>query len=162
MNKHSQVWSKLCKCSSVHTCMTYRECGRLGAHNNLGCMTKMAAMPIYGKNPSNILFETNRQISMKLGVKHRWLKYYNVYINHDPVMTLTQFMARSTWDAHAFEWEKLFKCHLKEKASRNWQMDRILIILKKTKWPKGFICPCTGIKYCNIQTCLLVYAAGLR
>ena len=32
MNKHSQVWSKLCKCSSVH--MTYRECGRLGAHNN--------------------------------------------------------------------------------------------------------------------------------
>ena len=31
MNKHSQVWSKLCKCSSVH--MTYRECGRVGAHN---------------------------------------------------------------------------------------------------------------------------------
>ena len=37
-------------------------------------------------------------------------------------------------------------------------MDRILIILKKRKWPKGFICPCTGVKYHNIQTCLLVYA----
>ena len=71
-------------------------------------MTKMAAMPIYGKNPSNIFFsETNRLISMKLGVKYPWLKYYNVYINHDPVMTLTKFMARSTWVAHAFEWEKL-------------------------------------------------------
>ena len=61
-------------------------------------MTKMASMPIYGKNPSKIFFsETNGLISMKLGVKHQWLKYYNVYINHDPVMTLTQFMASSTW-----------------------------------------------------------------
>ena len=82
-------------------------------------MTKMAAMPIYGKNPSNISFsETNRLISMKLCVKHPWLKYYNVYINHDPVITLTKFMARSTWVAHAFEWEKVLKCHLKEKASK--------------------------------------------
>ena len=55
---------------------------------------------------------------MKLGVKHRWLKYYNVYINHDPVMTLTQIMARSKWVAHAFEWGKLLKCHLKGKTRR--------------------------------------------
>ena len=61
--------------------------------NNLGHMTKMAAMPISGKTPSNIFFsETNRLISMKLGVKHPWLKYYNVYINPDPVMTLTMFL----------------------------------------------------------------------
>ena len=85
--------------------------------NNLCHLTKMAAMPIYGKNPSKIFSNTN-QISMKLGVKHQWLKYYNVYINHDPVMTLTQFMARSTWVAHAFVWKKLLKCHLKGKASR--------------------------------------------
>ena len=39
--------------------------------NNLGHMTKMAAMPIYGKNPSKIFFsETNRLISRKLGLKH--------------------------------------------------------------------------------------------
>ena len=87
--------------------------------NNLGHMTKMAAMPIYGKNPSKIFFsETNGLISRKLGVKHRWLKYSNVYINHDPVMTLTKFMARSTLVAYAFEWGKLFKWHLKGKASR--------------------------------------------
>ena len=96
--------------------------------NNLGQMTKMAAMPIYGKNPSNIFFsETNRLISMKLGVKHLWLKYYNVYINHDPVMTLTKFMARSTWVAHAFEsseWEKLLKCNLKGKASKSQEIGK--------------------------------------
>ena len=67
--------------------------------NNLGHMTKMAAMPIYGKNPSKIIFsdfkETWREASMA--------KVLNVYINHDPVMTLTKFMARSTWVAYAIE-----------------------------------------------------------
>ena len=87
--------------------------------NNLGHMTKMAAMPIYGKNPSKIIFsETNRLISRKLisrklGVRHGWLKYSNVYINHDPVMTLTMFMARSTWVAFASELGKLLKSHLR-------------------------------------------------
>ena len=65
--------------------------------NNLVHMTKMAAMPIYGKNPSKIFFsETGGPISKKLGMKHLFLKYYNVYINHDPMVTLTYFMTRST------------------------------------------------------------------
>ena len=64
---------------------------------NPGHMTKMAAMPIYGNNPSKIFFSrTGRPISTKLGMKQQWLKHYNVYINHDPVMTLTYFTARST------------------------------------------------------------------
>ena len=57
-------------------------------------MTKMAAMSIYGKNPSKIFFSrTGGPISKKLGMKHRWLKYNNVYINlnHDPLVTLTYF-----------------------------------------------------------------------
>ena len=74
--------------------------------NNPGHMTKKATSSIYGKNSSKIFFSrTGELISRKLGMNHRWLKYYNVYINHDPVMTLTQFMARSTWVANAFEWE---------------------------------------------------------
>ena len=125
-------------------------------------MIKMAAMPIYGKNPSKFFSETNGLISINLGVKHRWLKYYNVYINHDPVMTLTQFMARSTWVASAFEWGKLLKCHLKGKTSRKLANEQNIDYSEKRKWPKGFICPCTGVKYHNIQTRLLVYAADLR
>ena len=59
---------------------------------NSGHMTKMAAMPIYGKNPSQIFLSgTGGPISTKLG-----LKYYNVDMNHDPVMALTYFTARST------------------------------------------------------------------
>ena len=75
--------------------------------NNLSHMTKMATMPIYGKNPSNIFFfETNRLILMKLGIHGQNIDYS-----------------------------------------------------EKRKQPKGFICPCTGVKYHNIQKCLLVYAA---
>ena len=84
---------------------------------------------------------------------------YNVYINHDPVMTLTQFMARSTWVAHALEWEK---CHLKGEACRKLANGQNIDYSEKRKWPKGFIFPCTGFKYHNIQTCSLVYAADLR
>ena len=58
--------------------------------NNPGHMIKMAAMPIYGKNPFKFF------ISTKLGMKHRGLKYYNVFINYDLWMTLTYFTARST------------------------------------------------------------------
>ena len=68
-------------------------------------------------------------------------------------------MARSTWVAHAFEWEKLFKCHLKGKASKKLANGQNIDYSEKRKCPKGFICPCTGVKYHNIQTCLLVYAA---
>ena len=63
--------------------------------NNSGHMTSMATMPIYGKNPSKIFFSrTGGSIAKKLGMKRRWLKYYNVYIIHDPVMTLTFFLVK--------------------------------------------------------------------
>ena len=74
-------------------------------------------------------------------------------------MTLTKFMARSTWVAHAFGWEKLLKCHMKGKASKKLANGQNIDYSEKRKRPKGFICPCTGVKYHNIQTCLLVYAA---
>ena len=81
--------------------------------NNPGHMTKMAAMPIYGKNPSKIFSGTTGPISTKLGMKQ---------------LANGQNIEDS----------------------------------KKRKCPKGFICPCTGVKYDNIQTCLWVYAADLR
>ena len=50
--------------------------------NNPGHLTKMAAMPIYGKTPSKFFFSgTTEPISMKLGMKHWGLKYYNVFIS---------------------------------------------------------------------------------
>ena len=66
-------------------------------------------MPIYGKNPSKIFSRTGGSISKKLGMKHRWLKYCNVYINHDPVMTLTFFYGKVNIGRQCIGMWKTFK-----------------------------------------------------
>ena len=115
-------------------------------------MTKMAPMPIYGKNPSKIFFsETNGLISIKLGVKHRLLKYYIVYINHDHVMTLT-----SLWQGQyglPMRWGKLLKYHLKGKTSRKLANGQNIDYSEKRKWHNGFIGPCTRVKNMFIGIC---------
>ena len=60
-------------------------------------MAKMAAMPIYGKNPSKIFSGTGRPISKKLGMQHRGLQPIIVCLNDDPGVTLTYFTARSNF-----------------------------------------------------------------
>ena len=83
--------------------------------NGPGHMTKMAAMPIYGKKPLKIFFSRTRSpMILKLGMKHRGLKPYKVYINDDPGLTLTYFTSRSNWDACTFELGKLLQSHLME------------------------------------------------
>ena len=63
--------------------------------NNPGHMTKMAAMPIYGKNPSKFFSsETTGPISTKLGMKHRGLEYYNVFKNYDLLDDLDLFYGK--------------------------------------------------------------------
>ena len=57
-----------------------------------------------------------------------------------------KFMARSTWVAHAFEWEKLLKCHLKGKASKKLANGQNIDYSEKRKRPKGFIAPALGLK----------------
>ena len=58
--------------------------------HDAGHMIKMAAMPIYGKNPSKIFFSgTGGPISTKLGIWHRRLQPIIVYTNDDPRLTLT-------------------------------------------------------------------------
>ena len=60
-------------------------------------------------------------------------------------MTLTQFMARSTWVANAFEWEKLLKCHLKEKASRKLENGQNIDYSEKENGPRASSAPALGL-----------------
>ena len=65
--------------------------------NGQGHMTKMAVMAINSKKPLKIFFSsTRRPMISKLGMKHQAMELFKVYINHDPGMTLTFFMARLT------------------------------------------------------------------
>ena len=63
--------------------------------NSPGHMTKMAAMPIYGKNLKKIFFSgTKRPMTLKLGAQHWVLEYYQVCSNDDPVGSLCFCMGK--------------------------------------------------------------------
>ena len=45
-------------------------------------------------------------MTLKLGMQHQVLKYYQIYSNDDTGLTLTSFMARLNLIPYAFVWEK--------------------------------------------------------
>ena len=75
--------------------------------NGPGHMTKMAAMPIYNKTLKIFFSGTKRPKTLKLGMQHRVLEYYQVYSNNDPGLTLSYFTARSNLVPYVFIWEKV-------------------------------------------------------
>ena len=68
-------------------------------------MTKMAAMPIYGKHFLKIFSRTRRPVTLRLGMQHWGCGAYQVCSNDDPKMTLTYLTVRSNLFPNAFEWE---------------------------------------------------------
>ena len=66
------------------------------------------AMPIYGKNLKKIIFSgTKRPMTLKIGMQHWVLKYYQVNSNDVPGMTLTYFMPRSNLVPYALYGKKV-------------------------------------------------------
>ena len=47
-----------------------------------------------------------RPMTLKLGMQHQVLEYYQVCSNDDPELTLIYFKARSNLVPYAFVWEK--------------------------------------------------------
>ena len=69
-------------------------------------MTKMAATPIYGKNPLKVIFSrTKRLMTFGLGMWYWGCGAYQVCSNDDPRLTLTYFASRSNSLPNAFKWE---------------------------------------------------------
>ena len=74
--------------------------------NGPGHMTKMAATPIYGKNPLKIFFSrTRRPMTLGLGMWHWECRAYQVCSNDDPRLTLTYLTSRSNLLPNACKWE---------------------------------------------------------
>ena len=61
----------------------------------VGHMTKMAAMPIYGKNPSKIFSRTSWLISTNLGMQHWGLLPIIVCSDEDPFYCKVKFCNQS-------------------------------------------------------------------
>ena len=45
-------------------------------------------------------------MTLKVGMQHQVLEYYQVYSNDEPGLIFTYFMARSNLAPYAFLWEK--------------------------------------------------------
>ena len=74
--------------------------------NGSSQMTKMAATPIYGKNPLKIFFSrTRRPMTLGLGMYNWGSGAYQVCSNDDPRLTLTSLTSRSNLLPNAFKWE---------------------------------------------------------
>ena len=69
-------------------------------------MTKMAAMHIYGKNPSKIFFTWTAGGYPRIWFVASGTSAIIVFTNDDPGMTLTYFTARSNLVTYAFLWKK--------------------------------------------------------
>ena len=70
--------------------------GMIICTNELGHMTNMATMPIYGKNRKKSFFSrSNRPMTLTLGMLHCPFKNYQDCKNYDPRLTLSHFTPRS-------------------------------------------------------------------
>ena len=119
--------------------------------NGPGHMTKMAALPIYGKKTLKTFFSRTRSpMILKLDMYHLGLELYKVYINDEPGLTFTYFMARSNVVTCTFEWGKLLQSNLmEENFAANDYIDLIILLMKKIG-PQGVVCPCVGAIYIYI------------
>ena len=85
-------------------------------------------------------------MTLKLGIQHRVLKYYQVCSNDDPGLALTYFTARSSLVPYAFVWEKGKTIDFSEtvvvyglKLATDDRSDKFL--LKSKLCPLGAVCP---------------------
>ena len=58
------------------------------------------------------LLKNQKSYDLETCMQHQGLKLYKVYINDDPGLTMTYFMARSNWAAYTFELGKLFQSYI--------------------------------------------------
>ena len=95
-----------------------------------------------------IFFSRNKgPMTLKLGMQHRVLEYYQVCSNNDPVLTMTYFRARSNLVPHAFVWEKGKTMDFSEtivvydlKLATDDRSDKKFLLTSKL-CPLGTVCP---------------------
>ena len=94
-------------------------------------------------------------MTLKLGMQHRVLEYYQVCSNDDPGLTLTYFMARSNLVPYAFVWEKGKTMDFSEtilvydlKLATDDRSDKKFLLTSK-RCPWGLYAPAPGLYACK-------------
>ena len=93
-------------------------------------------------------------MTLKLGMQHRMLEYYQIYSNDDPELTLTYFMTRSNLVPSDFVWEKGKTMDFSEtvvvyylKLATDDRSDKKFLSTSKL-CPLGAVCPAPGLYTC--------------
>ena len=86
-------------------------------------------------------------MTLKLGMQHRVLEYYQLFSDDDPGLTLTYFTARSNLVPYAFVWEKSKTTDFSEnivvydlKLATDDRSDKKFLLTSKL-CPLGAVCP---------------------
>ena len=74
---------------------------RFRSHDQDGCHAH-----IWLKYEKILFSVTKKPMSLKVDMQHRILEYYQVCLNDESLLTLTDFMARSNFVPYAFVWEE--------------------------------------------------------
>ena len=114
-------------------------------------MTKMAAMPIYGKNLQKFFFSgTKRLMTLKLGMQHRVLEYYQVCSNDHPGLTLLILRQGQIWSlmllyGKTMDFSETIVVH-DFKLATDDQSDKKFLLTSKLCF-QGAVCPCPRAIY---------------
>ena len=105
------------------------------------------------KTLKKIFSGTKRLMTLKLGMHHWVLEYYQVCSNYDPGLILTYFPARSNLVLYAFVWEKGKTVDFSEtvvvnnlKVATYDRSDKKFLLTSKL-CPVGLYAPCPGAIY---------------
>ena len=117
--------------------------------------TMSAKFPRWGGG-SRVIFgrQSKRSMTLKLGMWHWVLKYYQIYSNDDPELTLTYFTARSNLAPYTFVWEKGKTADFSEtscllfEASNRWPRWQEISVDIKTLSPGDCKIPAPGLYTC--------------
>ena len=124
--------------------------------------------PYMGKTFKIFFSRTKRQMTLKRGMQHWVLEYYQVCSNDDPGLTLTYFTARSNWVPYTLVWEKgktkdfseiIVICDLK--LATDDRSDKKFLLTSKL-CPLGAVCPLTPGLYTCIKSQNKLYKIWLQ
>ena len=96
---------------------------------------------------SKIFFRTEWLRSLKHGIQHRTLKYYQVCSNDDPRLTFDLFMQRSNLVPYAFIWETVYKV----KVDMNCKLNEYLKICMCLRSRSFFDLGPRSLRFCRHQ-----------
>ena len=120
--------------------------------NGPGHMTKMAAMPIYGKNFKNLLLQNQKSYNLETWHVALGTQALQSLYKWWPWVDLGLFYGKVNF-GHLYVWmgKTVIKSFYGGKLAAKDYIDWTILLMKNI-WPQGVVCPCPGAIYLYMTT----------